>query len=140
MSKKSYSLKKLQIDDAINKYEVIENQENIVEQEEIIKKEEELRNNNRELAIQRLKEKQEASKNARLGRSQSYKKSNPQENALNQMMNHPSFSNLDMNDENAIKQVIEQMASKMTNDGKQKKQMKKKMNDMLNKIKKNNNN
>ena len=50
-------------------------------------------------------------------------------------MKHPSLANLNMNDEGSIKQVIEQMASKMTNDGKQKKQIKKKMNEMLNKMK-----
>ena len=88
--------------------------------------------------MQRLKEKLSNARNIRTGKAHLNKpthSSNPQQNAIQQLMKHPSLANLNMNDEGSIKQVIEQMASKMTNDGKQKKQMKKKMNEMLNKMK-----
>ena len=155
MSKKSYSLKKILVKEETNKYLDVENEETkkndeLKKQEEEQKKqleeqqkkekekEDELYEKNRVIAMQRLKEKLSNARNIRTGKAHLNKpthSSNPQQNAIQQLMKHPSLANLNMNDEGSIKQVIEQMASKMTNDGKQKKQMKKKMNEMLNKMK-----
>ena len=156
MSKKSYSLKKILVKEETNKYLDIEKEEinkdddlkkQLEEQkkqeEEQQKLEDELYEKNRVIAMQRLKEKLSNARNIRTGKAHLNKptySSNPQQNAIQQLMKHPSLANLNMNDEGSIKQVIEQMASKMTNDGKQKKQMKKKMNEMLNKMKTDNNN
>ena len=155
MSKKSYSLKKILVKEETNKYLDIEKEElnkddelkkQVDEQkkqeEEQQKLEDELYEKNRVIAMQRLKEKLSNARNIRTGKAHLNKptySSNPQQNAIQQLMRHPSLANLNMNDEGSIKQVIEQMASKMTNDGKQKKQMKKKMNEMLNKMKTDNN-
>lgn len=148
MSKKSYSLKKILLKEETNKYLDVENEETKKndelkkQEEEQQKKEKELEDElfekNRVIAMQRLKEKLSNARNIRTGKAHLNKpthSSNPQQNAIQQLMKHPSLANLNMNDEGSIKQVIEQMASKMTNDGKQKKQMKKKMNEMLNKMK-----
>ena len=155
MSKKSYSLKKILVKEETNKYLDVENEETkkndeLKKQEDELKKQEEeqqqkqkqledeLFEKNRVIAMQRLKEKLSNARNIRTGKAHLNKpthSSNPQQNAIQQLMKHPSLANLNMNDEGSIKQVIEQMASKMTNDGKQKKQMKKKMNEMLNKMK-----
>jgi hypothetical protein len=155
MSKKSYSLKKIVVKEETNKYLDIEKEELIKDdelkkqvdeqkkqEEEQQKLEDELYEKNRVIAMQRLKEKLSNARNIRTGKAHLNKptySSNPQQNAIQQLMKHPSLANLNMNDEGSIKQVIEQMASKMTNDGKQKKQMKKKMNEMLNKMKTDNN-
>jgi len=152
MSKKSYSLKKILVKEETNKYLDVENEET-KKNDELKKQEEEqqqkqkeledeLFEKNRVIAMQRLKEKLSNARNIRTGKAHLNKpthSSNPQQNAIQQLMKHPSLANLNMNDEGSIKQVIEQMASKMTNDGKQKKQMKKKMNEMLNKMKTDNN-
>ena len=155
MSKKSYSLKKILVKVETNKYLDVENEETkkndelkklVEEQKKQVEeqqkkekeKEDELFEKNRVIAMQRLKEKLSNARNIRTGKAHLNKpthSSNPQQNAIQQLMKHPSLANLNMNDEGSIKQVIEQMASKMTNDGKQKKQMKKKMNEMLNKMK-----
>ena len=155
MSKKSYSLKKILVKEETNKYLDVENEETkkndelkklVEEQKKQVEeqqkkekeKEDELFEKNRVIAMQRLKEKLSNARNIRTGKAHLNKpthSSNPQQNAIQQLMKHPSLANLNMNDEGSIKQVIEQMASKMTNDGKQKKQMKKKMNEMLNKMK-----
>ena len=148
MSKKSYSLKKILVKEETNKYLDIEKEE--INKDDDLKKqveeqqklEDELYEKNRVIAMQRLKEKLSNARNIRTGKAHLNKptySSNPQQNAIQQLMKHPSLANLNMNDEGSIKQVIEQMASKMTNDGKQKKQMKKKMNEMLNKMKTDNN-
>ena len=148
MSKKSYSLKKILVKEETNKYLDVENEET-KKNDELKKQEEEqqqkqkeledeLFEKNRVIAMQRLKEKLSNARNIRTGKANLNKpthSSNPQQNAIQQLMKHPSLANLNMNDEGSIKQVIEQMASKMTNDGKQKKQMKKKMNEMLHKMK-----
>jgi len=151
MSKKSYSIKKVLLKEETNKYLDIENESNedIIKENELKKQEnidelkkqeqeDELNKKNRDIAIQRLKEKMNNARNIRTGKAHLNKPSynaNPQQNAIQQMMKHPSFANLNMNDEGSIKQIIEQIACKMTSDGKQKKQMKKKMNEMLNKMK-----
>ena len=155
MSKKSYSLKKILVKEETNKYLDVENEETkkndelkklVEEQKKQVEeqqkkekeKEDELFEKNRVIAMQRLKEKLSNARNIRTGKAHLNKpthSSNPQQNAIQQLMKHPSLANLNMNDEGSIKQVIEQMASKMTNDGKQKKQMKKKMNELLNKMK-----
>ena len=156
MSKKSYSVKKVLLKEETNKYLDIENEsiesnennEKIIKENEVKKqeleleleqkKQDELDKKNRDIAIQRLKEKMTNARNIRTGKAHLNKPSynaNPQQNAIQQMLKHPSLANLNMNDEGSIKQIIEQMACKMTSDGKQKKQMKKKMNEMLNKMK-----
>ena len=148
MSKKSYSLKKVLVKEETNKYIDVENEE-INKDDELKKQEDEKQQKEKELEdelfeknkainIQRLKEKLSNARNIRTGKAHLNKpthSSNPQQNAIQQLMKHPSLANLNMNDEGSIKQVIEQMASKMTNDGKQKKQMKKKKNEMLKKMK-----
>lgn len=126
-NKQSFDLKDLIDEKEINKYKEIEEQEK--NNNENIISEEEQKKIRREEALKKLKEKKEAFKNKRLG------KVGQQKNQINQLMSNPLFSNLNLNNNDEIKKAVELMAGKMTNDPKQKKNAKKQIAKLVDKMK-----
>lgn len=126
-NKQSFNLKDLLDENEINKYKEIEEQEKNNESNTI--SEEEQKKIRREEVLKKLKEKKEAFKNKRLG------KVGQQKNQINQLMSNPLFSNLNLNNNDEIKKAIELMAGKITNDSKQKKNAKKQIAKLVDKMK-----
>lgn len=127
-NKQSFNLKDLIDEKEINKYKEIEEEEKNKEQN-IISDEEQKKKVIREEALKRLKEKKEAFKNKRLG------KVGQQKSQINQLMSNPLFSNLNLNNSDEIKKAVELMAGNMTNDPKQKKNAKKQIAKLVDKMK-----
>ena len=63
-----------------------------------------------------------------------------QESQIKALKENPLFKNLDLNNNTDIKKIIDNLASKMTNDSKQKKNIKKQMDKIIDKMKEQNNN
>ena len=86
---------------------------------------------NREKLKKRTQEKMNSKKN---------NKQNPQNTQIKALQNNPLFKNLNLNLVNDIdiKKVIEDLSSKMTTDSKQKKNIKKQVNKLIEKIKEQN--
>ena len=126
-NKQSFNLKDLIDEKEINKYKEIEEEEKNNEKDII--SEEELKEIKRQEALKKLKEKKEAFKNQRLG------KKGQQKNQINQLMSNPLFANLDLSNSEEIKKAVELMAGKMTNDPKQKKNAKKQIAKLVDKMK-----
>ena len=127
-NKQSFNLKDLIDEKEINKYKEIEEEEKNKEKN-IINDEEQKKKIIREEALKRLKEKKEAFKNKRLG------KTGQNKNQINQLMSNPLFNNLNLNNSDEIKNAINLMADKMTNDPKQKKNAKKQIAKLVDKMK-----
>ena len=125
--KKSFNLKDLIDENEINRYKQIEEEEK--NNENNIISEEEQKKINHEIALKKLKEKREAFKNKRLG------KQSQQKNQVNQLMNNPLFSNLNLNNKDEINKAVNLMVDKMTNDPKQKKHAKKQFYKLVDKMK-----
>ena len=111
----------------INKYKLIQ-KENDDKDKNLIS-EEELKKIKRQEVLKKLQEKKEAFRNQRLG------KKGQQKNQINQLMSNPLFSNLNLNNNEDIKKAVDLMANKMTNDSKQKKNAKKQISKLVDKMK-----
>ena len=142
--KKKINIKKLEVSQDTSKYDVIEEEEkkdyeNELNNQQIIseeEKEKKRQENINALKIKLQKQKEEL-RNKRLGRNQS----NPstQNSQLEALKKNPLFSNINNSSEEEIKKAVEMMASKMTNDGKQKKNAKKQINQLLSQLKESSN-
>ena len=92
---KSFNLKDLINENEINRYKQIEEEEEKNNENNIIS-EEEQKKINHEIALKKLKEKRDSLKNKRLG------KQSQQKNQVNQLINNPLFSNLNLNNKDEI--------------------------------------
>ena len=131
--KKKISQKQLQVSNESNKYSSIEDEEkkDEVVQELSTEEKEKQRQENIERVKQRLQAKKEELRNKRNGKY-NQKSHNPQLEALKQ---NPLFANIHNAPPEEIKKAIDMMASKMTNDAKQKKNAKKQINQLLEQLK-----
>lgn len=131
--KKKINSKQLQVSNNSDKYSSIEEEE---KKEELIQElspeeKEKQRQENIERVKQRLQAKKEELRNKRTGKF-NQKNQNPQLEALKQ---NPLFANIHNAPDEEIKKAIDMMASKMTNDAKQKKNAKKQINQLLEQLK-----
>ena len=126
--KKSFNLKDLINIENIDQLSSLSLNDNLEEEltEEIIMK-------NREELRRRTKEKINNMRNKRLG------KNTKQDSQIKALKENPLFQNLDLNNNTDIKKVIDNLASKMTTDSKQKKNIKKQMEKIMDKMKESNN-
>ena len=109
----------------IDKLSLKDNLEEELTEEIIMKNREELRKRtNEKIAHMRNKR---SSKNIK------------QESQIKALKENPLFQNLDLNNNTDIKKIIDNLASKMTNDSKQKKNIKKQMDKIIDKMKEQNN-
>ena len=76
-----------------------------------------------------MREKRESLKNNRTS------KKGRENNQMNMLKENPLFQNIDQLDDTKTKNLIETMASKISNDPKQKKNIKKQMENLINKMK-----
>jgi hypothetical protein len=131
--KKKINSKQLQVSNDSNKYNSIEEEEKKDEsfQEISPEEKEKQRQENIERVKQRLQAKKEELRNKRTGKF-NQKSHNPQLEALKQ---NPLFANIHNAPAEEIKKAIDMMASKMTNDAKQKKNAKKQINQLLEQLK-----
>lgn len=134
--KKKINQKQLQVLNNSDKYSSIEEEEKEEKQEEVShelssEEKENQRLENIERVKQRLQAKKEELRNKRTGKY-NQKNHNPQLEALKQ---NPLFANIHNAPPEEIKKAIDMMASKMTNDSKQKKNAKKQINQLLEQLK-----
>jgi len=131
--KKKINQKQLQVSNESNKYSSIEDEEkkDEVVQELSTEEKEKQRQENIERVKQRLHAKKEELRNKRNGKY-NQKSHNPQLEALKQ---NPLFANIHNAPPEEIKKAIDMMASKMTNDAKQKKNAKKQISQLLEQLK-----
>ena len=131
--KKKINQKQLQVSNESNKYSSIEDEEkkDEVVQELSTEEKEKQRQENIERVKQRLQAKKEELRNKRNGKY-NQKSHNPQLEALKQ---NPLFANIHNAPPEEIKKAIDMMASKMTNDAKQKKNAKKQISQLLEQLK-----
>jgi hypothetical protein len=109
---KSFNLKDLINPEILNKY-VQSNLENELDEKENIEK-------RREILRQKLRAKTNTLRNNRSS------KDAKEQNQLNMLKENPLFKNIEGADNETMKKIIDNMASKMTNDPKQKKMLKNK--------------
>ena len=131
--KKKINQKQLEVSNESNKYSSIEDEEkkDEVVQELSTEEKEKQRQENIERVKQRLQAKKEELRNKRNGKY-NQKSHNPQLEALKQ---NPLFANIHNAPPEEIKKAIDMMASKMTNDAKQKKNAKKQISQLLEQLK-----
>ena len=129
--KKKINSKQLQVSNNSDKYSIIEEEKEDVVQELSPEEKEKQRQENIQRVKQKLQAKKEELRNKRNG-SSNQKSHNPQLEALKQ---NPLFANIHNAPPEEIKKAIDMMASKMTNDAKQKKNAKKQINQLLEQLK-----
>lgn len=120
--KKSFNLADLINPDILNKYAGLSKDMNLIEEleEDPLKKRETLR--------KKLRAK---TNTMRIERSS---KDMKEKNQINMLKENPLFKNIENTDEETMKKIIDNMASKMTNDPRQKKNAKKQMENLVEKM------